>query len=186
MPEPEPVFGVRSAPTEELSDLELTELRVLLQFAFEGEFSDDDWDHALGGRHFLGTLEDRIVAHASVVPRVLRAGERALDTGFVEAVAVADEHRRRGYGHRVMGELGDFLIPRFELGALSAAEEIQPFYANLGWETWPGPTGVTLEEGPVQPTPDEDGGVMILRTPTTGPLDPDVMLACDWRAGDAW
>ena len=180
------MLTVRSAPTEELSDLELTELRMLLHFAFDGEFSEDDWDHALGGRHFIGIRENRIVAHASVVPRELYVGERALRAGYVEGVAVAEQHRRKGYGRRVMAELGDFLTPRFELGGLSAAEEVQPFYAALGWETWPGPTGVMRDEGRVDPTTDEDGGVMILRTQATGRLHPDLMLACDWRAGDVW
>jgi aminoglycoside 2'-N-acetyltransferase I len=179
------MLTVRSAETEELSDLELTELRTLLQLAFDGDFSDDDWDHTLGGRHFLGTRDGMMVAHASVVPRELRVGERAVRAGYVEGVAVAREHRRRGYGHSVMAQLGAFLMRRFELGALSAAEYNQSFYRRLGWRSWRGPTAVIVD-GAVQPTPEDDGGVMVLETPTTGQLDLDATLACDWRAGDVW
>jgi aminoglycoside 2'-N-acetyltransferase I len=39
------------ASTDALSVAFLAELRRLLDAAFEGEFSDDDWNHALGGVH---------------------------------------------------------------------------------------------------------------------------------------
>jgi aminoglycoside 2'-N-acetyltransferase I len=158
---------------------------MLLFLAFDGGFDSHDWDHALGGRHFLGLRGGAIVAHAAVVARELRLGDRALHTGYVEGVAVTEEYRREGYGHRVMAQLGEFLAPRFELGALSAAVPIHDFYGRLGWRPWPGPTAVMLE-GTLEPTPEEDGGVMILETTTTGSLDLDGTLACDWREGDVW
>lgn len=176
---------MRSAPTEELSDLELTELRMLLYLAFDGGFDSDDWDHTLGGQHFLGLHGETIVAHASVVPRELRVGERAVQTGYVEGVAVAEERRRLGHGISVMSELAEFLALRYELGALSAAEHNHSFYHRLGWQLWRGPTAV-LVQGQAKPTPEEDGGVMVLETPGTGQLDLDATLTCDWRAGDVW
>ncbi len=179
------MLQLRSAATSELSDLELTELRMLLYLAFDGGFDSDDWDHTLGGRHFLGLRDGGIVAHAAVVARELRLGDRTLHTGYVEGVAVAGEFRREGYGHRVMAQLGEFLAPRFELGALSAATRIHGFYGRLGWRPWPGSTAVIVE-GALEPTPQEDGGVMILATPTTGALDFAETLACDWREGDVW
>ena len=180
-----PKLTLRSAPTEALSDLELTELRMLVFLAFDGRFDSDDWDHTLGGQHFLGLRDGAIVAHASAVARELRVGERAVRTGYVEGVAVAAEHRRNGYGHSVMAQLGEFLAPSFELGALSAAEHTHSFYRRLGWRRWQGPTAVMVE-GVAQPTPEDDGGVMILETPSTGPLDHEATLACDWRGGDVW
>ena len=100
------MLQLRSAPTEALSDLELTELRMLLYVAFDGGFDSNDWDHTLGGRHFLGLRDGAIVAHASVVTRELRLADRSLHTGYVEGVAVAEDHRREGYGHRVMAAAG--------------------------------------------------------------------------------
>ena len=179
------MLTLRSAPTEELSDIELTELRMLLDLAFDGQFSSEDWDHALSGRHFLGMENGAIVAHATVVPRRLHVGERPVNAGYVEGVAVAAEHRRRGFGRRVMEALGEFLISRYELGALSAAESLHSFYGHLGWQRWPGPTAVIVE-GAAQLTPEEDGGVMILETPSTGQLDTSATLACEWREGDVW
>ena len=176
---------LRSAPTDELSDLELTELRLLLFAAFEGAFSDEDWDHTLGGCHFIGLVEGAIVAHASVVERTLHAGDRPLYSGYVEGVAVAAEQRRRGHGEAVMAAAGDWLRPRFELGALSANPGARGLYERLGWRTWPGPTAV-LVAGEPRRTPDDDGAVMILETPATPALDRRATLSCDWRSGDVW
>jgi aminoglycoside 2'-N-acetyltransferase I len=178
------MLSLRSASTAELSDLDLTELRLLLFRAFD-EFSDDDWDHTLGGQHFLGSIDGVMVAHASVVPRELQIGERPLATGYVEGVAVAEEHRRHGYGHGVMAQLGRFLEPRFELGALSAAERYHAFYGRLGWELWGGPTAVIVD-GVARRTPEEDDTIMLLQTPSTGQLDRQATIACHWRAGDVW
>ncbi|MFH9724354.1 hypothetical protein ACH4M4_15495 [Streptomyces sp. NPDC017254] len=41
---------VRTAPTHELGAERLRSVRALLDAAFDGEFSEDDWDHALGGQ----------------------------------------------------------------------------------------------------------------------------------------
>jgi hypothetical protein len=35
-------------------------------------------------------------------------------------------------------------------------------------------------------TAEEDGSILVLRTPATGELDPAWPLQCDWRAGDVW
>ena len=36
-------------------------------------------------------------------------------------------------------------------------------------------------------TPEEDGLVMVRRTPTTpSDLDLDAPISCDWRPGDVW
>ena len=179
------MLTLRSAATDDLSDLELTELRMLLYLAFDGGFDSHDWDHSLGGRHFLGMRDGSIVAHAALVARELHIEERTVRAGYVEGVAVAEEHRRNGYGDAVLSQLGEFLVSRYELGALSAAEYNQSFYRRLGWHLWHGPTAV-IEDGVRRPTPEEDGGVMILETPCTGQFDPEATLACDWRAGDVW
>jgi aminoglycoside 2'-N-acetyltransferase I len=38
----------------------------------------------------------------------------------------------------------------------------------------------------VERTPEEDGGILILRTPMTPPLDLTAALSCEWRPGDVW
>ncbi|MGH2709436.1 MAG: GNAT family N-acetyltransferase, partial [Actinomycetota bacterium] len=86
---------VRRSRSDELRASEVTALRALFDAAWGDEmrgtpaegFTDDDWDHARGGLHFV--LEDGggIISHASVVERWLETGGHRLATGYVEAVA---------------------------------------------------------------------------------------------------
>ena len=59
----------------------------------------------------------------------------------------------------------------YELGALGDGSGIPGFYQRLGWETWQGPTWVAGPDGPER-TAEEDGSILVLRTPATGELDP--------------
>lgn len=155
----------------------------MLETAFDEEFVED-WDHALGGTHFLIEEDGNPVAHASVVERELLAGGRVLRTGYVEAVATRPDRRGRGFGTRVMEAATEHIKSTYELGALGTGEF--DFYARFGWERWQGPTAVRTSTGVLR-TPDEDGFVMILRTPST-PQDLDLaaVISCEWRSGDVW
>ena len=149
----------------------------------DGEFSDDDWASAIGGTHFLLEIDGKIVSHASVVERVLETDGRELRTGYVEAVASRPEHQRFGYATQVMQDVGSFIDERYELGALGTG--LSTFYGRFGWRVWRGPTSVRTERGVIA-TPDEDGLVMIRRTPSTPEIDLDASISCDWRPGDVW
>jgi aminoglycoside 2'-N-acetyltransferase I len=120
-----------------------------------------------------------------VVGRVLVAGGRELRTGYVEGVATRGDRRGRGLATLVMQEAGRVIERDYELGALADGTGIPGFYQRLGWETWQGPTFAAGPEGRVR-TAEEDGNVLVLRTPATGALDPTASLTCDWRAGDVW
>jgi aminoglycoside 2'-N-acetyltransferase I len=146
-------------------------------------FTEDDWDHVCGGVHAFVTEDGAPVAHGSVVERELHVGGVPLRTGYVEGVATRRDRRGRGLGTAVMLALGDEIRARFELGALDTS--LFGFYARLGWERWRGPTFVRTDDG-LAPTAEEDGYVMILRTPRTPALDLDVPISCDWRPGDVW
>lgn len=157
----------------------------MLDVAFAGDFSDEDWDHSLGGTHYW--IEDdggAVISHGSVVERVLVCGERQLRAGYVEAVATAAEFRRRGYGAEIMRAIGTRIQKEWELGALST--DVQPFYARLGWEVWRGPVMGTSKNGRVRRMKDEEGGIMILRTATSADLDVGQRMVAGWRAGDIW
>ena len=177
---------VRSLPTGDLTAHEIVQLRDLLWSAFpEGEegFTEDDWQHGLGGRHFLIERDGLIVSHASVVERELDIGEIGLRTGYVESVATAPGMQRQGLGSAVMRDATSYIADTLELGALGTGEHA--FYERLGWETWRGPAYVRARNGP-QRTPDEEGFIMILRTSRTPALDEDAAISCDWRPGDVW
>ena len=149
----------------------------------EEGFTEEDWQHAIGGTHLILEQDGRIVAHASVVERMLHIADIPLRTGYVEAVATAPDQQGTGLGTRVMEEVGAVIRDGSELGALGTGAH--RFYERLGWETWPGPAYVRTPTG-LERTPDEDGYIMVLRTPSTPPLPERAPISCDWRPGDVW
>lgn len=166
--------------TGSLTGEQLAAIRVLLDDAFEGEFSDDDWQHSVGGVHAMVARGDQVVAHASVVPRTLTVGARDVDAGYVEAVAVTPALQGTGLGTTVMAAIATVIATDFELGALSTGE--WPFYERLGWVRWRGPTWVRERDGTLRRTEEEDDGIMVL-APT---VDITQRIVCDTRAGDDW
>lgn len=174
---------VQTAHTSDLDAATLRAARSLLEAVFEGDVTEHDWEHALGGVHALAWEGDELVGHASVVQRRLLHGGRALRTGYVEAVGVRADQRRRGHGAAMMAGLERVVRGAYDLGALGAADEAADFYAAQGWKPWRGPTSA-LTPGGVVRTPDEDEGVFVL--PVALPLDFTGELTCDWRDGDVW
>jgi aminoglycoside 2'-N-acetyltransferase I len=181
------VGNVRRVASDDLRAEEVAALRDLFDAAWGNKgsaFTPEDFDHAFGGTHFIVEHEGRIVSHGSVIARELHSGELRLATGYVEAVATMPSRQGRGHGSTVMEAIDAHIDVTFQLGALDTG--IPGFYEPLGWFVWKGPTYVRVERGP-EPTPDEDGLVLVRRTPTTPPdLDPTAPLSCDWRAGDVW
>jgi len=178
---------LRRVPTADLTPLEITIIRGLLAAAFGSEederFDDDDWEHALGGIHFVLDLDGEIVSHASVVERELHVGGRPVRTGYVEAVATAVDRQGGGFGSLVMADVTSCITEQFELGALGTGRH--HFYQRLGWQTWAGQAFVRTAEGPRR-TPDEEGYILVLPTPSSPPLDFAASISCDWRPGDVW
>jgi aminoglycoside 2'-N-acetyltransferase I len=176
---------IRAVTTAELGEDGLAALRGMVIGAFGGRFDEHDWEHMLGGVHLLVEEDDGVVAHGAVVPRMLVAGGRELRTGYVEGVATRGNRRGRGLATLVMQEAGRVIERDYELGALADGTGIPGFYQRLGWETWQGPTYVAGPEGRVR-TAEEDGNVLVLRTPATDDLDLAGPITCDWRPGDVW
>jgi len=166
---------------------EVVAIRDMLVAAFESDederFSQADWDHAVGGMHFVLDVEGEIVAHASVVQRELHIDGRPLRTGYVEAVATAVGRQGLGHGSIVMADVTAYISEHFELGALGTGRH--SFYERLGWLRWSGQSFVRTADGP-RPTPDEDGYLLVLLTPSSPHLDLTASISCEWRPGDVW
>jgi aminoglycoside 2'-N-acetyltransferase I len=177
------MVALHEGSTYALSPTFLRKLRAMLDVAYDGDFSDQDWQHAVGGNHVWVTGRHRLVAHASLIARTLVCSGKTLHVGFVEAVATAAAHRGRGHGARVMGRIAELIREGYPLGVLSTGTHA--FYERLGWERWRGPTFVDGPNGRER-TPADDGDVMILRTPRSPHLDVDGDIVCDWRLGDVW
>ena len=179
-------IAVRSLPTTDLRATDLLQLRDLLWAAFppgdEG-FTEDDWQHGMGGRHILAERDGVIVSHAAVVERALHVGGVPLRTGYLEAVGTHPAFQRQGLGTAVIRAAGDHIRDTYQLGALGTGEH--GFYERLGWETWRGRAYVRTADG-TERTPDEEGYIMVLRTPTSPDLDLEASISCDWRPGDVW
>ena len=178
--------SVRQLATEELSEAEVALVRAILRDAFAGDgegFTNEDWVHALGGSHFVLERDGTILAHAAVVERELHAGGLPVRSGYVEAVATRPDAQGRGYGARVIEAVNEHIRDTYALGALSAAAP--EFYIRLGWKPWLGPTAVRTAAGEAR-TPEDDGDIMVLATPSSPALDRHAVLSCPWRPGDVW
>ncbi|MFH8295213.1 GNAT family N-acetyltransferase [Streptomyces sp. NPDC018059] len=172
---------LRTAHTSDLAAADLRAARALLDEAFDGDFSDQDWDHGLGGVHALvhdgaGTL----LAHGSVVQRRILHNGRSLRVGYVEAVAVRPGLRRQGLGGQVMGALERVIDKAYAMGALSASDEGERLYLARGWQRWKGRVGTLGPAGALH-LPDEDPPLL-----RGAGLDPAHELLVDWRDGDVF
>jgi aminoglycoside 2'-N-acetyltransferase I len=172
--------------TGDLDDATRDACRGLLYDVFD-DMTEPDWEHALGGLHAVARLGGEVVGHASLVQRRLLHRGRALRAGYVEAVAVRADQRRRGVGGRLMSPLERVARRAYDVSALGATDEAVPFYLSRGWLRWVGPTSALTPRG-VQRTPDDDGAVYVLAgsVPLEPPLDLGGELTCDWRDGDVW
>ncbi|MGW0993073.1 GNAT family N-acetyltransferase [Streptomyces sp. NPDC002520] len=173
---------VRTAHTAELDPAELRSVRALLDAAFDGGFSDEDWDHGLGGLHVLVRDETGIAAHGAVVMRRVRHRGRWLRAGYVEAVAVRPDARRMGFGGRVLGELERVIGRAYDLGALSASPEGALLYTSRGWRQWGGQVHGLSPDGIVR-LREEEGDVFVWPA-LAGALDHSQEFVLDWRDGD--
>ena len=177
-------IAVRRIVSDALTGTEHAALRSLFASVWsKDEFTGDDWDHAQGGMHFVVEMDGDIVSHAAVVPRELHACGHVLRTGYVEAMATHPLYRRKGFASALLRDLGAFLDAHYALGGLDTGK--LAFYARHGWQSWRGPTYVRTAEGIVR-TPEEDGCVMVRRTPATPDIDLAAPISCDWRSGDVW
>ena len=177
--------SVRVVASAQLSPADLDSMRALFEEAWRDEgFTDDDWDHSFPGVHFIVGDDGDVRSHAAVVDRELRVAGRPLRTGYIENVATRESDRGRGLGSAVVSAADEHIRSTAELGALGTGEFA--FYERLGWERWRGPTSVRTG-GREERTPEEDGSVMVLRTPRTpADLDVEAPISCDWRPGDVW
>jgi aminoglycoside 2'-N-acetyltransferase I len=169
--------------TTEASSSRLDEIRRLMDLAFDGDFTDDDWEHTLGGLHVVVVEDDVVVSHAAVVARVLIAGTRPFRTGYVEGVGTAKAKMGQGFGSQAMAKVTEIVRRDYELGALGTGR--QSFYQRLGWERWQGPTFVRDGDELLR-TEEDDDGIMVLRFGPSEEIDLAARLVCRSRSGDDW
>ena len=177
------VHTARLVHTADLDGETRQRVYEMVTAAFAGDFTDDDWEHTLGGMHALIWQHGAIIAHAAVIQRRLFYGDEALRCGYVEGVAVREDCRGQGLVHALLDGVEQVIRGAYDVGAASSSDAARRVYTARGWLRWRGPTSVLAPSGLVR-TPDDDGGVYVL--PVGVSLDTAAALACDWRAGDVW
>lgn len=174
---------VIAARTAELDAATLVELDRLCAAAFDEPW-EGYWERIGPAVHVFVREGARLVAHACFVERDLLVDGAELGCAYVEAVAVDPARQGGGLGSVVMRQLGDRIAAAFPLGALATASNA--FYERLGWETWRGEIWLA-EHGGRRRMPEQEGDIMILRTPTTpAGIDLDGTLVGSARAADPW
>src|ERR1700676_1876453 len=109
---------------------------------FACDFSDADWEHALGGMHALICSHGALIAHAAVVQRRLYYRDTALRCGYVEGVAVREDWRGQGLVSALLDGVEQVMRGAYQLGALSSSVRARSLYKTRGWLPWSGPTSV--------------------------------------------
>jgi len=181
-------FEVRTVQSRDADRDDLRAAEQLVKRSFGKEFRDNDWRHGLGGTHvFVNDDVDTLLAHAAIVPRVIRHGANALHVGYVEAVAVTPDLQGRGLGRALMNQVESIVRAEYELGALNAIKDAVPFYLHRGWALWTGATAALDRAGGVVATNDAEDRIMLLGSQLQAlEIDPCSVLTCDWRPGDVW
>jgi GNAT superfamily N-acetyltransferase len=137
--------------------------------------------------HGLARVGNALVGYGMIVTRWLQAGDGPLlRTAYVELVATAANHRKRGIGSGIVSLLAERAArDGYDLAALCPADT--GLYGYLGWEYWQGPLFIRPGKSPATnpaeliATPEER--VMILRLPGTPTLELSRPLSAEWRAG---
>jgi aminoglycoside 2'-N-acetyltransferase I len=108
------------------------------------------------------------------------AGQTALRTAYVDAVATEPDLWGQGIGSAVLERL---IQETLAYALVGRSTRRVSFYQRLGWERWRGPLAARTEGGLVD-TPDET--VLNRCTPLSPPLDLDSLLTVEWRPGQPW
>lgn len=174
---------VHVIPDDEMPPAVLAAVRELTFEAFGGRFSAHDWEHTQGGWRIVAFQAGVPVSHAAVVPRRLWVADRVFAVGYLEGVASRPDRQRQGFGSMVVRSASALVRERYELGGLSTSRPA--FYQRLGWERWHGPTFVRAGDDLVR-TPEEDAGVLVLRSGPRAELDLAAPITCESRPGDDW
>ena len=186
-PQARGIYTARLIHTSDLDNETREDAHRMVSEAFADEFSDADWENALGGMHALICHHGALIAHAAVVQRRLLYRDTALRCGYVEGVAVREDWRGQGLAHALMDSVEQVLRGAYQLGALSPSEMGRHLYTARGWLPWQGPTSVLAPAG-VTRTPDDDNGLFVfpVNLPDNLELDTTAEITCDWREGDVW
>ncbi|GFG63671.1 hypothetical protein MKUB_11610 [Mycobacterium kubicae] len=111
-----PVHTARLVHTADLDHDTRQRTYEMVTAAFAGDFTEDDWEHTLGGMHALVWHHGAIIAHAAVVQRRLIYRRQALRCGYVEGVAVREDWRGQGLVKALLDGVEQVIARRLPAG----------------------------------------------------------------------
>ena len=173
---------LRQLPTAELTAAELEAARDLPAAWPDGGFTDDDFAHGMGGMHWVAEVDGAIVSHASVVERRLEAGDRRCGPGTSRPSRRCPRSSAAASGRWWFARRGVSASAVRDRRALDRRAGVLP-PPRLGGVAR---ADVRARRAELERTEDDDGGIFVLRTPSTPPIALTDPLVCDWRSGDVW
>ena len=179
------IYTARLVHTADLDNETREDARRMVIEAFAGEFSDADWEHALGGMHALISHHGALIAHAAVVQRRLLYRDTALRCGYVEGVAVREDWRGQGLASALMDAVEQVLRGAYQLGALSVSRGRQA-HVHLARLAAVARTDVGAGACGRDAHPRRRQRVVRVAGRSRLELDTTAEITCDWRDGDVW
>jgi aminoglycoside 2'-N-acetyltransferase I len=162
---------------------ELSEkIKSMLHRAYEGDFSEEDWEHTLGGVRYLGWIGDELIANGSICSRTIWLNDIETHVGYIEAIAVEPKFWSKGYGTQLMQSISKDALSAYSVSMLSTSEK--GFYRRVGWTDFRGESFVTLSNKEVR-TANDDKGLMLLGSDADY-LTRIIKVVCESRSGDVW
>ena len=176
-------IDIRLRRTRQLDAATRAAVVELCTAAYQTDFSRLFFYLPTDGLHFLTYRETQIVGHAVVTTRWVQPEHLPiLRTAYVDAVAILPGYQRRGLGSALLRELAANL-GEYDLACLET--DHAAFFEQLGWVRWQGPRAGRAADNTLIPTPAEQN-IMILRLPSTPPLDLDRLLTIEAQTARIW
>ncbi|MGX7059119.1 GNAT family N-acetyltransferase [Vagococcus humatus] len=176
-------FTLVKKHTSDLSYEDIRAIETLMIGVYEGNFTLTDLDHALGGIHVLMYGNKQLVGHVSVVQRNMTVLDVPYRVGYVEALGVKKEYRKKGMGHQLMKTCKHIIKESYHFGVLSTPTNLHYFFQRLNWQPWLGQLSTYTPTG-LQEFKDENQTVFIY-SPNLS-LDLAKPLISDFRGEKSW
>ena len=151
-------LSITTSSTEDLGSAALDELRSMLEYSFGEAYDQAAWENCLGGMHFFIRHREKLIGHASVIPRFIAIGGTEFRAGYMESAAMLPEYRGRLYGTAVVAAASAYTLDEFDLGALATGSTA--FYERTRWKAWTGRSFVVRDGVVTAASP--HGKVMVL------------------------
>jgi aminoglycoside 2'-N-acetyltransferase I len=104
-----------------------------------GRYEGEPRDWATPDWHVFMSVDGRVVCHAQLTDRKIRAGDQPLRVAGVGAVMTPAEHQGKGYAKMIMRETTTFFCQslKVDFGFLFCFQKLVPLYQKCGWQEIP-------------------------------------------------